>query len=569
VLQQGYEVDRYIVEEKLGEGGMAVVYRVRHATLGTRHALKVLSITSRDVRDRLIQEGRVQATLRHPNVVAVTDVIDVEGSPGLLMEYVRGPALDHWLYNYRPTLEEALAIFRGIVAGVGHAHSKGLIHRDLKPANVMLHVDDKGVHPKVTDFGLAKLSERNDLKRTRTGTTMGTPAYMAPEQIRDASTVDRRADLYSLGCILYELVCGRTPFGDDDIIELFSRVAAGDYTHPRELAPDVPHTVVDCIESLVEVRRELRLTDCASILEMLDGVSRDSLTNAIALVGPADQELAPPRPLPDPGITSLALHGPAADMARRFLVDVRTPAPLPDRFGAGSLAPRPVVQPVQQADPNTDVPLVGARSRSPVAERAATGVLVVGLSAVIVVLALALLLVFGFTVLGMFDNGSRVADPAPDPEPTQVAEPLQAPVPVAVEPSPAPVAEPVTAPDPAPVVAAPTPVRPVPVRPAPVRPAPTRPRPNPVPVQPVPTPTPAPAVTAPGTGTVLLVDVPYAVSLESGSRKFPAPGAVPAGSYTIFAAFPDGPGPAGLIVVPEGGTVRIRCAVENHLCVAR
>ena len=93
-LEPGREVDRYVVQGLLGEGGMAEVYRVRHATLGTLHALKVLTIRSRSVRERLVLEGRVQATLRHPNVVAVTDVLVIDGAPGLLMEFIEGPALD-------------------------------------------------------------------------------------------------------------------------------------------------------------------------------------------------------------------------------------------------------------------------------------------------------------------------------------------------------------------------------------------------------------------------------------------------------------------------------------------
>ena len=117
--------DRYEVEKMLGQGGMATVYRVRHKELGSRHALKLLDIAASSIRKRLLQEGRIQASLAHPHIVAVTDVLDIEGSPGLLMEYVDGPAMDEWLAKYKPTVEEAVVVFRAIVAGVGQAHARG------------------------------------------------------------------------------------------------------------------------------------------------------------------------------------------------------------------------------------------------------------------------------------------------------------------------------------------------------------------------------------------------------------------------------------------------------------
>ena len=205
---------------------MASVFRVRHSTLGTTHALKVLSISTTDIRQRLIQEGQMQATPQHPNIVSVSDVLDVGGVPGLLMEYIEGPSLDQWTYRYRPALHEALAVYRGIVAGVAHAHDNGLIHRDIKPGNILLQVGADGIVPKVTDFGLAKFAQVSDFpKRTQPGTTMGTLQYMSPEQMRDASKVDHRADLR--GCILYELICGVPPFQGEDLVELINIVCKG------------------------------------------------------------------------------------------------------------------------------------------------------------------------------------------------------------------------------------------------------------------------------------------------------------------------------------------------------
>ncbi|MCA9566321.1 MAG: protein kinase, partial [Myxococcales bacterium] len=324
-LEPGYTVDRYRLVEKLGEGGMAVVYRVEHATLGTPHALKVLTMGGRQVKDRLVQEGRVQATLQHPHIVAVTDVLDIEGSPGLLMGYVDGPAMDEWLAKYKPTVEEAVVVFRAIVAGVGQAHARGLIHRDLKPGNVMLQVTDQGVVPKVADFGLAKVTDDSggggSMKRTRTGMTMGTPAYMAPEQIKDSSSVDRRADLYSLGCILYELLTGETPFQGDNMLALFAAIAVGNYTPIRERVPDVPRNVEEVIEALIVEDPDDRLADCASILDVLDGRG----TNRTAMFPMNDGVLGPPAPIGEVGRTTLALNSPAADVARAMTRGVQAP----------------------------------------------------------------------------------------------------------------------------------------------------------------------------------------------------------------------------------------------------
>ena len=149
--------------------------------------------------------------LKHPNIVSVSDVLDVGGVPGLLMEYIEGPSLDQWTYRYRPALHEALAVYRGIVAGVAHAHNNGLIHRDIKPGNILLQVGAEGIVPKVTDFGLAKFAQVSDSpKRTQPGTTMGTPQYMSPEQWAGIEKdIDFRSDIWAVGATLFQLVLAR------------------------------------------------------------------------------------------------------------------------------------------------------------------------------------------------------------------------------------------------------------------------------------------------------------------------------------------------------------------------
>ncbi|MBN2800428.1 MAG: serine/threonine protein kinase [Deltaproteobacteria bacterium] len=273
MLNPGQEIGAYVVEALTGSGGTAVVYRVRHRVRQSLHALKVLSVTSETIRDRMVQEGEVQASLHHPNVVAVNDVVDVHGDPGLVMEFIEGPALDEAMQQYRLDPRAAEALFLGILSGVRHAHAFGLVHRDLKPANVLLARTAGGFVPKVTDFGLAKVLDNGDadVGRTRAGVAMGTPAYMAPEQIRDARTVDQRADIFSLGCLLYELFTHQRAFSGQQALAVYNAVIDGAYLSPRELVPDLDPRVENAIQGCLIVEREERIPDCETLGKVLRG----------------------------------------------------------------------------------------------------------------------------------------------------------------------------------------------------------------------------------------------------------------------------------------------------------
>ncbi len=292
-MRPGHVVDRYEIEALLGTGGMATVYRVRHTTLGSLHALKVLNLTSPAIRERLVLEGQVQATLDHPNVLAVTDVVEVDGAPGLVMEYVDGPDLEHWLREHRPALDPALALFEGILRAVESAHDAGVVHRDLKPANVMLKRVDDALVPKVADFGLAKALEVEiGLHATRSGMAMGTPAYMAPEQFRDAKRVDGRADVFALGCILYELVTGRHAFEGPDMMAIFACSSSGSYgAVDAALPPGVRAAIEGCLQPSVQDR----IQDCAALRAVLAGrpVPQRS-ANTFDPFDPSEGSVAPP-----------------------------------------------------------------------------------------------------------------------------------------------------------------------------------------------------------------------------------------------------------------------------------
>ncbi|MFZ5477030.1 MAG: serine/threonine-protein kinase [Myxococcota bacterium] len=315
----GDQVDRFVVESVLGQGGMATVYRVRHAGLGSAHALKVLNVSLPSVKTRLVQEGRLQASLGHPNIVSVTDLLEVEGAPGLIMEYVAGPTLEGWLREHVPDAATADALFRGILDAVAFAHRQGLVHRDLKPANVLLQDVGGRLVPKVADFGLAKLfADGTQPSNTRTGMAMGTPGYMAPEQYRSAKHVDQRADVYALGCILYDLWCGGPAFRGETILQMFSAAEQEAYEPPRKRRPDLPPNVERAIVGALAAEADRRIPSAEALRAVLDGAAapeakapaavRDAATwesveplPRATVPPPTSPTMDPPRPAPPRG----------------------------------------------------------------------------------------------------------------------------------------------------------------------------------------------------------------------------------------------------------------------------
>lgn len=272
-IQPGQLFGNYRVEGPIGSGGQADVWLVRHVQLGSLAALKVLRLSSPALERRLLQEGRVQAALRHPNIVSVMDVVVVGDGCGLIVEYIDGPSLEHGLETNRPSLAEAEALFADIVRAVEQAHDRGIVHRDLKPANVLLATVGGALVAKVADFGLARVFLEVG-SGTRTGATMGTLRYMAPEQVRDASTVDERADLFSLGCILYELVTGAPPFDSLDLIAYHDSIAHGDWVLPSLRVPGIPARIDAAISACLVFDREKRVAGTRELMTLIDGVPR-------------------------------------------------------------------------------------------------------------------------------------------------------------------------------------------------------------------------------------------------------------------------------------------------------
>jgi len=286
-MERGQQLGNWTVVETLGEGGMARVYKVRHDTLDKSRALKVLTTSDAEASGRLLKEAYVQANLEHPNIVEVLDLIPIGGSVGLLMAWIDGPQLDVWLTDAPRSLAEREAAFKGIVRGVAAAHARGWVHRDLKPQNILMAREAGRWVPKITDFGLvrwgatAQPESLADQARTRAGQFMGTPAYMAPEQIYDASSADERSDIYALGCILYHLCCGAPPF--EGSVESIARGhISGGWRPPRERVPELPEPLVDAIEQALRLEPAERPGSCEALLAILG----DSTASPVSTLSP-------------------------------------------------------------------------------------------------------------------------------------------------------------------------------------------------------------------------------------------------------------------------------------------
>lgn len=267
----GQKIDRYIVEGRIGEGGMAEVYKCKHESLNTLHAVKVVKVSKEEIKQRMIREGQLQATLSHNNIVRVTDILPIQGHPCLVMDFIEGQALDDFLYDHRLGLGQAEEIFLQIVDAMAYAHDRNIIHRDLKPANILMELHNGVWTPKVADFGLAKALGSEDSGMTRTGVGIGTPAYMAPEQVRNAKGVDHRADIFSLGTILYEMVTAQLPFMGNDTLELLNAVATRPHKNPLELNPNLPPRIVSAINAALVKDPEKRIQTCTDLISVFKG----------------------------------------------------------------------------------------------------------------------------------------------------------------------------------------------------------------------------------------------------------------------------------------------------------
>jgi serine/threonine-protein kinase len=302
---------KYRVDRVLGSGGMGVVVAAHHQQLQHAVALKFLNqdaLGSKDALNRFLREGQVLARLKSPHVARVMDVGTLEqGEPYLVMEYLQGADLGNVLRERgRLPIAEAVGYVLQACEAVAEAHANGIVHRDLKPSNLFLTQGPDGLpFVKVLDFGIAKTPQVSSGDRealvTTTGSLMGSPLYMSPEQIRSPRRVDARTDIWSLGVILYELLSGITPFEGETPSAALAAIVADAPTPLRAIRPDIPEdleaAVTRCLKKEADSRVASILELAQSLEDFVTAESRGSVLRIARMLGVA----LPPTPVLRPG----------------------------------------------------------------------------------------------------------------------------------------------------------------------------------------------------------------------------------------------------------------------------
>ncbi|NLE85294.1 MAG: protein kinase [Myxococcales bacterium] len=267
--------EKYVVDRVLGQGGMGVVVAASHATLNQRVALKFLLPDACDhpgAVERFLREARAAVQIQSEHVARVIDVGTLDtGSPYMVMEFLEGHDLAREL-ELRGSLppEEIAEYLLQACEAIAEAHSLKIVHRDLKPANLFLsHRKDGSRIVKVLDFGISKAVREGEAHLTQTATMMGSPLYMAPEQIRNAKAVDARADVWSLGVILHEALSGRVPFGGETLSGVLASIIADAPEPLSSLRPDLPEGLTALVARCLEKDPARRIQDVAELAELL------------------------------------------------------------------------------------------------------------------------------------------------------------------------------------------------------------------------------------------------------------------------------------------------------------
>ncbi len=396
------KIGKYEITGKIGSGGFGAVYSGRDPYIKRTVAIKTCQLNDEEIKSRFFREAELAGNLHHRHITTIYDFGVENGIPYIVQEFLSGEDLDKKVKRAEPLpLVRKVEILVAIADGLAYAHAAGIIHRDIKPANVRI-LEDGSV--KIMDFGIAK-SLQSESNLTQTGITLGTSAYLAPEQIR-GEPVDRRTDIFSLGILAYELLTYRKPFRGEHLSTVLYKILNETPEPIESLAPDAPASLVAIVGRAMEKQRESRYASMEAVRQDLQNVQRDlagTSSQFPTAVLPAD-EMDTTVKTPSGGIVPSSITPPSGSLAR-------VPAALEATPSSGSGRSKPGLELVNFRDPSdvASEPTITGPSREialmPPAAPSRAPIFIAGIAVVVAALAVGLWMM----------NKGKAASPAPPP----------------------------------------------------------------------------------------------------------------------------------------------------------
>ncbi len=349
----GKDIERYHVVEQLGQGGMATVYKAYDTRLERDVAIKIIRndifspMALEHVQKRFTREGKTLAKLSNANIIKVFDYGEYEGAPYLVMEYIPGGTMKQMM-GKPISWQEAFRILFPVAQALSYAHGLGVVHRDVKPANILLNMQGQ---PMLSDFGIAKLLEGDDgTTLTGFGVGIGTPEYMSPEQCMGEPKIDGRADIYSLGIILYELITGKKPFTADTPMAVIFKQHNDPLPKPGNFVKDLPESVEKILYKALAKKKEDRYTTMAEFCAALEsqmGAAQKNEPATTAFIPPIPTTVMPPEPFS----TRMEPQPPMPPIPSDTATYQEMGTPVPFQPSNDAYCP-----PIPQLDPNASLP---------------------------------------------------------------------------------------------------------------------------------------------------------------------------------------------------------------------